>query len=237
MMNEPAVRLMLLDDHASVREALSLLLDRQPDLVVAGEAGSLAEARALMQTTEFDIALVDLDLPDGNGAEIISELRRGNPHARSLVLTGLMDRNAYARAVFAGAAGVLHKSAPLREVLEAIRRLREGRVILAPDEAVVLMRMADEERRQTSAVQEAVRRLTPREREILQLLAEGLSDKEIAARLGLHAKTVRNHMTGILDALDVESRIQALILAARFGVVDLATSPVGGSAAQARTGL
>jgi RNA polymerase sigma factor (sigma-70 family) len=237
MMNEPAVRLMLLDDHASVREALSLLIDIQPDLVVAGEAGSLAEARALLQTTEFDIALIDLDLPDGNGAEIISELRRRNPHARSLVLTGLTDLSAYARAVFAGASGVLHKSAPLHEVLEVIRHLSDGRVILAPDEAVALMRMAEEERQRTSAAESAIRSLTPREREILQLLAEGLSDKEIAARLGLHAKTVRNHMTGILDTLDVESRIQALILAARFGVVDLATSPVGGSAAQARTGL
>ena len=217
------IRLFLLDDHASLRESLAVLLGAQPDMVVVGEASTLEEARRLLQTLDPDIGLIDLDLPDGNGADIIREMRRRNPEARVIVLTGLTRRGDYGRAVFAGAAGVLHKSAPLREIVDAIHTLAEGRVLLTSDDAIELVRIAEQERQQRSAAKDAVERLTPRQKELLQLLASGMSDKEMALRLGLKPKTVRNHMTGVLDALGVESRLQAVIYAAQFGVIDLST--------------
>jgi DNA-binding NarL/FixJ family response regulator len=213
------IRLLLVDDHASSREALALLLGREPDLAVVAEAGSLAEARRALAGAEVDVALVDLELPDGSGVDLIRDLRAANPEALALVVTGSGDRHEHARAVAAGAAGVLHKSARTREIVAALRRLCAGETLLSPREAVELLRLVDRRREEERAAQLTVGQLTPRERELLGLLAEGLGDEAIAARLFLSPKTVRNQMTAILGKLGVDSRLQALVLAARHGVV------------------
>jgi DNA-binding NarL/FixJ family response regulator len=207
-----------------------LLLAAQPDMVVVASVGTIEQARHLLPEATPDIGLIDLDLPDGLGTTFIHEIRRSNPDARVIVLTGLTSQGEYGRAVLAGATWVLHKSAPLQDVLDAIRNAAAGRVLLKPEEAIALMRIAEAERQQFDKTHDAICRLTPRERELLQLLADGLSDKEMALRLGLSAKTIRNHMTGVLDALGVESRLQALIAAARFGIIDFsAVRAVGAS--------
>ena len=213
------IRLLLVDDHTSSREALALLLGREPDLAVVAEADSLAEARRALAGTAVDIALVDLDLPDGSGVDLIRDLQAANPEALALVVTGSGDRHEHARAVAAGAAGVLHKSARTREIVAALRRLCAGETLLSPREAVELLRLADRRREEERAAQRTVGQLTPRERELLGLLAEGLGDQAIAARLFLSPKTVRNQMTAVLGKLGVDSRLQALVLAARHGLV------------------
>lgn len=219
-MTSSPIRLLLVDDHPSSREPLAELLGRQPDLAVAGEAGSLAEARALLTAgLAVDVALVDLDLPDGNGAELIRDLRRRNTDALALVLTASRDRVQHARAVAAGAAGVLHKSAPIRGIVDAIRRLHEGEALLEAHEVAELVALWSARRGQDEAVRAGLAELTPRERDVLAALAEGLGDKAIAERLSLSDRTVRNHVVAVLNKLGVDSRLQALVLAVRLGAV------------------
>ena len=217
-MAETPIRVLLVDDHPTSREPLAALLEREGDVAVVGEAGSLAEARALLGRVLVDVAVVDLDLPDGSGVELIRGLRRANPAASALVLTASRDRVVHARAVEAGAAGVLTKAARTREIVEAIRRLHAGDTLISPREAVELLRLAGEERERGRAERQALARLTPREREVLRLLAEGLDNKAIADRLSLSPDTARTHVVKLLAKLGVESRLQAALLALRHGL-------------------
>lgn len=218
------IRVLLVDDHASVRQPLAILLEREPDLTVVAQAGSLAEARAALAATTVDIALVDLGLPDGDGMDFVTDLRIGNPDGTILVLTAETDRRRLARAVEAGASGVLNKAAALEEILSAVRRLAIGEPLLDArqlGELLELMRLAGRERDQSRDAEVALSRLTEREREVLHGLAQGLSDKEIAERLSISDKTVRSHVSSLLAKLGVESRLQALIFALRHGAIEI----------------
>jgi DNA-binding NarL/FixJ family response regulator len=218
-MSDEEIRLLLLDDHTSFRELLALRLASEPGLTVVAEAGSLAEARQRLRQIEIDVALVDLDLPDGSGVELIRALRAKNPQAQVLVLTASGSRHEHAAAVAAGASGVLHKAVGSAEIIAAIRRLCAGETLLSPREAVELFHLADQRREAERATHRLVAQLTPRERDLLQLLAEGLNDAAIAERLYVGPKTVRNQMVALLAKLGVDSRLQALVLAVRHNLV------------------
>ncbi len=213
------IRVLLVDDHLSFREAMAIVFGLQPDITVVAQAGSLAEARDVL--ADVDVAVVDLGLPDGSGLDLIGELRAVNPQGAVLILTASSDRAQFARAVEAGAAGVLHKSTPLHELVGAVRRLTAGEQLLSVSEVLELLRLAGQQRRQDRDAGQALRGLTPREREVLQLLTEGLNDKEIAQRLHVSPQTARTHMENILNKLGVNSRLQALVFALRHGVVTL----------------
>jgi DNA-binding NarL/FixJ family response regulator len=217
------IRLLLVDDHASFRELLALRLGREPDIAVVGEAGTLAAARTLLRDLSdgIDVALVDLDLPDGSGTELIRELRKENSEVLVVVLTASGDRRRHAAAIASGAAGVLQKEVSSAAIIEAIRHVSAGEPILTPREAIELLRIGDQQRELERTTSNTLGRLTPREREILQLLAEGLGDQAIAERLYVSPKTIRNQMVGILGKLGVDSRLQALVLAVRHGVVEI----------------
>ncbi len=213
------IRVLLVDDHAAFREPLAFMIGREPDLTVVGQAGSLAEARP--QLAGADVLVVDLDLPDGNGIELIRELRAANRRGLALVLSASGDERDRARAVEAGAAGLLHKSTQLATIIDAIRRLVAGEQLLPPQEVIELLRLAGQARERDREAQLALGRLTAREREVLQALAEGLTDKEIAERLHVSHDTARNHMVNILGKLGVNSRLQVLVFALRHGAVRL----------------
>jgi DNA-binding NarL/FixJ family response regulator len=215
----PDIRVLLVDDHLAFRQPLAFLLEREPDITVVGQAGSVAEARPLLP--EADLALIDLKLPDGEGVALLQELRAVNPQAIALVLTGNHTTAAMARAVEAGAAGVLHKSRPVRDIVDAIRRVQAGESLVSLHEAIELLQFLNRQREQDRAVQVIVDRLTPREREVLQALAEGLSDRAIAQRLYIRPETVRTHMVNVLAKLDVDSRLQALVFALKHGLVSI----------------
>ena len=140
---------------------------------------------------------MDLSLPDGEGVDLIEELREANPDFAALVLTASLERTEHARAVEAGAAGVLHKSADVDEILDATRRLAAGETLLSPEELVALLRLAGQSREEEVEARASIEQLTPREREVLQALAEGLSNKQIAARLHMSVDTERTHMMNI----------------------------------------
>ncbi len=220
-MADTPIRLLLVDDHPTSREPLAALLAREADLAVAGEAGSLAEARALLAHVAVDVAVVDLDLPDGSGVELIREQRAASPRAAALVLSASADRQDVGRAVEAGAVGALHKSVSIDEIVAAVRRAAAGEPLLSPAETVDLLRLIGRQRERDRAAQAAIGRLTPREREVLQALADGLSDKEISENLHVGVGTVRNHLVSVFGKLGVNSRLQALVFALRHGVVEI----------------
>jgi DNA-binding NarL/FixJ family response regulator len=212
-------RLLIVEDHTGIRQALALLLEQEPDFEAVLQAGSLAEAGSLLGN--IDLALIDLDLPDGNGATLIEELRKATPSCKILVLTASTERLEHAHAVEAGAAGIIHKSASVADIIDATRRLNSGEFLLSAPEVVELFRLADQHRAEMREAEAVFGDLTPREFEVLHALAEGLSDKEIAQKLQISNETQRAHVTKLLGKLGVHSRLEALVLAVRHGVVTI----------------
>lgn len=211
------IRVLLVDDHTAVRQALAVAFEREPDCQVVAQASTLDEAREALD--RFDVAVVDLDLHNGDGLILIRELHQANPSGMVLVLTASTERKQFALAVEAGADGVLHKSVRLSDVISALRCLSTGEQIHTSTELIELFRLANQEREQEREAQEALSRLTSRERQVLDALADGLNDKEIAERLSISVETTRTHMVHILGKLHVESRLQALVFAVRHGAV------------------
>jgi DNA-binding NarL/FixJ family response regulator len=211
-------RILLVDDHAAVREAIAATFDRAAGFQVVAQAESLGEARAML-LEDIDVAVVDLGLPDGFGGDFIRELRQVNPRAQSLVLSAGLDRRETARAIECGAAGALDKTASLDEVIEAVRRLRAGEALVPPEEVVDLLRLAARERDRERVPRQAIESLSRRELEVLELLADGLGSKELAKRLHITLRTERNHVASILTKLGVHSRLEAVVFALRYGIV------------------
>ena len=214
------IRLMLVDDHASLRRPMAFLMEREPDLAVVAEAGSLAEARRQLAAGIVpDVTVLDLNLPDGSGVALIPELRAANRSGWVVVLSGALNDRSRAEVVVAGAAAVFSKAIEIDELIDSVRRICAGEVLVSPAEAVALARAAAMQESRDRAMRLALAELTRREREILQAFAEGLSDKQIAERLSIGDKTVRNHVASLLGKLAAESRLQALVLAIRHGAV------------------
>jgi len=212
-------RLGLVEDHSAVRQALAFVLEREGGFEVVAQAGSVAEAREF--PNEVDVAIIDLGLPDGDGIEVIKELLEKNPEIIALVLSATSDRTQLARAVEAGAAGLLHKATPLPEITQAVRRLLAGEALIAMDEVIEFLRLASREREKEYQEHLVMEQLTLREEEILQCLAEGLNDRQIAQQLHISIDTERNHMTSIFAKLGVKSRLQAILFAIRRGIVEI----------------
>jgi DNA-binding NarL/FixJ family response regulator len=211
------IRVLLVDDHLCFRQPLAFMLMREPDITIIGQAGTLAEARPLL--AETDIALIDLNLPDGEGIDLIHALHAVNPQATALVLTGQSSDFATARAVEAGAAGVLYKTHPVSEVIDAIRRLHAGESLVSVRETMEMLRLVTQQREQDRAAHATIGRLTPREHEVLQALGAGLSDRQIAHQLVVSIGTVRTHMVNVLGKLGVDSRLKALVFGLQHDLV------------------
>jgi DNA-binding NarL/FixJ family response regulator len=214
-----SARIGLVEDHRAVRQALAFILEREDGFEVVAQAGSVAEARQF--PNEVDVAIIDLGLPDGDGIEVIKALREKNPKIIALVLSATSERAQLARAVEAGAAGLLHKSAPTEEIIQAVKRLLGGEVLIAMEEVIEMLRLASRVREREYREHLAVQQLTPREKEILQCLAEGLNDRQIAEMLHISFETERNHMTNIFAKLGVQSRLQAILFAIRCSIVEI----------------
>src|SRR3712207_6163892 len=211
----------LVEDHVYFRQAMAMMLELEQDFAVVAEAGSVAEARELSKQClqDVDIAVVDLALPDGNGVDVIEDLRRLNPNLTVLVLSATLDHNNIARAVDAGAGGVIAKLAGLDEFVQETRRLRAGAAMPRQKE-VVEMLLATDLRRGQDHETRLDARLTTRETEVLRALVEGLDSEEVAERLGITLEEERNHVVNILEKLGARSRLQALAIAARQGLVE-----------------
>ncbi|SQD95521.1 two-component response regulator (YvqE) responding to cell wall stress [Parafrankia sp. Ea1.12] len=207
----PTVRVFLLDDHEIVRRGVREVLSDAGGIEVVGEASTGAEAAALVPRLRPDVALLDARLEDGSGIDVCRDIRAACPEVGCLILTSYDDDDALFAAIMAGAAGYLLKQIRGTDLVGAIRTIAAGGSLLDPAvTARVLARL-----REGSDVGRASAVLGTREREILVLIAEGLTNRQIAGRLHLSEKTVKNYVSSILDKLGLSSRTQAAVYAAR----------------------
>lgn len=203
------IRVLIVDDHAVVREGLAVIIDRQSDLEVGGQAGSGERAIELFAKLHPDVTLMDIRMPGMDGVEATRQLRQINPAARVLVLTTYDGDEYIHRAIEAGAAGYLLKNASREELLQAIRTVHAGRRYFPSQVASRLVEFGPR------------CDLTTREIEVLQLIANGLSNKEIGRDLGISEGTVKGHVSSILVKLGASDRTGALAAALKRGIVRL----------------
>jgi DNA-binding NarL/FixJ family response regulator len=207
-----SVRVFLLDDHEVVRRGVRDLLEAQEDFEVVGEAGTAEEGLARIPPTHPDVAIIDMRLPDGNGVEVCREVRSEHPEIHCLILTSFSDDEALFDAIMAGAAGYLLKQIKGTDLVDAVRRVSSGQSLLDPQvTARVLERL-----RRGPEEDERLARLTDQERRILDLIAEGLTNRQIAERIFLAEKTVKNYVSNLLAKLGMERRTEAAVFAARL---------------------
>lgn len=214
-MEEPAapIRVFLVDDHEVVRRGITQLLAAEKDIVVAGEAGTAAEALTRAPAVRPDVAVLDVRLPDGDGIEVCRELRSRFPEIACLILTSFDDDDALYRAILAGAAGYVLKQIRGNEIVTAIRTVAAGGSLLDTATTTrVLQRLRDQASRREA--QDPLNVLTEQERRVLELIGEGLTNRQIGERLFLAEKTVKNYVSSLLAKLGLQRRTQAAILAA-----------------------
>ncbi|HEY7133479.1 MAG TPA: response regulator transcription factor [Acidimicrobiia bacterium] len=205
-------RVFLLDDHEVVRRGLRELLEAEDDLVVVGEAGTADEALSRIPPTRPDVAVLDVRLPDGNGVEVCREVRSRHPEVQCLMLTSFADDEALFQAIMAGASGYLLKQIKGPDIVDAIRRVASGQSLLDP----AVTRRVLERLRTGPEEDERLASLTEQERRILELIAEGLTNRQIADRVHLAEKTVKNYVSNLLAKLGMERRTQAAVYAAKL---------------------
>jgi two-component system, NarL family, response regulator DevR len=202
------VRVFLVDDHEIVRRGVAEVLEEDPGITVAGEAGTVAEAMARVPAVRPDVVVVDMRLPDGNGAEVCRQLRARVPGVRTLVLTSYADPDAVAAAVRAGASGYVLKQVRGPALVSAVRTVAAGGTLFDPEAGS----RPTAGRRPVNG-DNRLAQLTDQERTVLRLIGEGLTNRQIGGRMGLAEKTVKNYTSHLLAKLGLERRTQAAILA------------------------
>jgi len=203
-----SIRVFLLDDHEVVRRGVRDLLDAEPDISVVGEAGTAAEALVRVEGTTPDVAVLDVRLPDGDGVTVCRELRSRHPDVACLMLTSFADDEALFDAILAGAAGYVLKQIRGADLVGAVRTVAAGGSLLDPRATAAVM-----ERMRTPKPDDPLASLTEQERRILELIGEGLTNREIGARMFLAEKTVKNYVSNLLSKLGLQRRTQVAVLA------------------------
>jgi two-component system response regulator DevR len=207
------LRLLVVDDHELVRQGLIALLDRREHFQVVAEAGTAAEAMEMARKFEPDLVVMDVRLPDGSGIEACREIRQEFPNTRVVILTSYPDEEAVLSAIIAGASGYLLKQIRSRDLVSALESVGRGESLLDP---AVTEKVLDRVRRiATGTYTDEMAQLTQQEQKILLLVAEGKTNKEIAADVFLSDKTVKNYVSSILSKLNLERRAQAAAFVAR----------------------
>ncbi|MFL6138734.1 MAG: response regulator [Frankiaceae bacterium] len=207
------IRVFLLDDHEVVRRGIAELLSAEPDLEVVGEASTAAEAIARVPALRPDVAVLDVRLPDGNGVAVCREIRSRMPELGCLMLTSYADDEALFDAIMAGAAGYVLKQIRGADLVGAIRTVAAGQSLLDPKATA---RVLERLRAGAQAADDPLAELTEQERRVLELIGEGLTNRQIGQRMHLAEKTVKNYVSHVLAKLGLERRTQAAVLASRL---------------------
>ena len=202
------IRVFLVDDHEIVRRGIAELIDAENDLEVVGESATVARTLGRVRATTPDVVVLDVRLPDGNGIDLCREVRSADPQVRCIILTAYDDDEASRAAVLAGASGYVLKDIRGQKLIESIRRVGAGESLMRRD--VTRQVVADLATVSTPSMPE----LSLRERQVLDLIAEGLTNRQIGERLKLAEKTVKNYVSGLLAKLGMERRTQAAVFGA-----------------------
>jgi DNA-binding NarL/FixJ family response regulator len=206
------IKVFLLDDHEVVRRGVASLLETEPDIQVIGEASTAQQALARIPALRPDVAVLDVRLPDGNGVAVCREIRSQMPEVACLMLTSFTDDDALFDAVMAGAAGFVLKQIHGTDLVGAVRTVASGQSLLDPRSTARMMaRLRDQASRR-----DPLAALSDQERRILELIGEGLTNRQIGGRMYLAEKTVKNYVSNLLAKLDMQRRTQAAALAAQL---------------------
>ena len=211
-MSESPIRVMLVDDHEVVREGLRTLIGRNKGLIVAAEAGTMAEAIEAATRAKPDVIVMDVRLPDGSGVEACRTIREARPATKVIMLTSYADDEALFASIIAGAAGYLLKQTRGQAVIDAINAVAQGRSLLDPN---VTGKVLERVRRGRGDEDPAFASLTDQERKVLEHLAEGKTNREIGEALFLAEKTIKNYVSRILDKLGLSRRAEAAAYVAK----------------------
>jgi DNA-binding NarL/FixJ family response regulator len=212
------IHILIADDHPVVRDGLRSMLSTQPDFHVIGEAVNGIEAVQLAARLKPEVILLDLEMPELDGVSALTQVRAADPQARVIIVTAYDTDERIVQAVVAGAQGYVLKGAPREEIFRAIRVVHEGGSLLQPIVASKLLRHVSQQAGQSIDLES----LTPREREVLGLLAHGKSNRQIAAELVITERTTKFHVSSILSKLDAANRTEAVKIAVQRGLVTLA---------------
>jgi two-component system, NarL family, nitrate/nitrite response regulator NarL len=217
------IRILMIDDHAVLRTGLRMIIENHAGMMVVGEAENRSESLAAIANEAPDIILLDLDLGDENGLDLLPELIAAVPDARIILLTGLRDPQEQRRAILLGAMGLVSKQKAADTLIQAIKKVYAGEVWL--DRAMIASILNDRINTSVAADQnvEALRiaKLTDREREVIMLIGEGIKNRQIAARLYISEATVRHHLTSVFAKLGVTDRFELVIYAFQHGLAKL----------------
>jgi len=211
--NQSMIRVYLLDDHEVVRRGLIALLESAGDIEVIGESGLAQEATRRIPALQPDVAILDARLPDGSGIDVCRDVRSADPSIKALILTSYQDDEALFSAIMAGAAGYVLKQIKGNDLVDSVRRVAAGQSLLDP---LVTAQVLERIRHGAGNEPEELSGLTAQERRILELIAQGLTNRQIGEQLFLAEKTIKNYVSSLLAKLGVERRTQAAILANRL---------------------
>jgi NarL family two-component system response regulator LiaR len=216
------IRVLLVDDHALVRQGLRMFIDMQSDMEVVGEGATGLEAVELVNRLNPDVILLDLVMPEMDGVEATRKILTNSPHARVLILTSFGEDDKVFPAIRAGAHGYLLKDIQPRDLVQAVRETYQGKAQLHPDVARRLMTAftgeAPVQAAKPAALPKELQELTEREREVLEQIARGLTNREIAEKMVISEKTVKTHVSNLLNKLGLEDRTRAAIWALKHGL-------------------
>jgi DNA-binding NarL/FixJ family response regulator len=220
------IRVFLLDDHEVVRRGLADLLDAEPDISVVGDADTVEHALARGPAVRPHVAVLDVRLPDGDGITVCRELRSRMPELACLMLTSFDDEDALLDAIMAGAAGYVLKQIKGSDLVSAVRTVASGQSMLDTATTARLMHSLRADSAEQPALSPELASLSPRERDILALIGDGLTNREIGGKLYLSEKTVKNHISRLLAKLGVQRRVQAAVLASQLEASESGDGPV-----------
>jgi DNA-binding NarL/FixJ family response regulator len=210
---EEQTRILIVEDHRVVAEGLSALINDQADMKVVGNVGTVADCGPAAAEFNPDVVLIDFRLPDGTGPDAASAIRGVRPAAKMIFLTREDTDSARFAAVQSGASAFVHKSRAAAEVVAAIRDVARGKMLITPRTIATLLA-------KRRAIEAQLERLTPREKEVLKLMAEGLASRVIAEELGISYTTVRTHIRGLGSKLAVHSKLEAIVKARELGLIN-----------------
>jgi two-component system response regulator NreC len=215
-----AVRMVVMDDHAVVRDGIRLLCAQTPDIELVGEAATTEDMLRLLERTRPDIALLDVNVPDGSGLDVVAAVHERWPETKTIVLTVERDADLVLEAMDRGAAGYVTKETSLPDLFDAVRRAMAGETVVEGMQPGQLLRRFVEHAQEAERTARVLGELSPREGEVLTLLAQGLTNHQIASELGIGGRTATSHVSSIYRKLDVSNRVDAAKEAIRVGLLE-----------------